>query len=174
MAIKLFQSEFQRDIDEVFVLDNPEPIAAASIGQVYKATLRSNGAKVAIKIQRPNCEDAIAIDLFVLRWYAQLFQRMLALLGRNIDLVSVIDDFGDLIYREIDYNAEAVNAQRFTELYSDISEIFVPKIYTQWSSSKVLTMEWVDGCRLTNEKGLQAIGAKSSQLVDILVECSLR
>ena len=72
-----------------------------------------------------------------LRWYASLFQRILAVLGRNIDLVSIIDDFGELIYREIDYRAEAVNAQRFAELYSNVPDVFVPKIYTLYSSSKV-------------------------------------
>jgi aarF domain-containing kinase len=70
---------------------------------VYKASLRSNGAKVAIKIQRPNCEEAIAVDLFVLRWYALRIQSIFRMLNRDIDIVSVIDDFGDLIYRELDY-----------------------------------------------------------------------
>ena len=69
--------------------------------------------------------------------YASITQSALASLGRNIDLVSVIDDFGDLIYREIDYRAEAVNAQRFAELYASIPDVFVPKIYTGLSTSKV-------------------------------------
>ena len=69
--------------------------------------------------------------------YASLTQKALAALGRNIGLVSVIDDFGDLIYREIDYRAEAVNAQRFAELYASIPDVFVPKIYTGLSTSKV-------------------------------------
>ena len=63
--MSLFKSEFDRDLDEVFELESLRPVAAASIGQVYKASLKSNGAKVAIKIQRPNCEAAIAVDLFV-------------------------------------------------------------------------------------------------------------
>ena len=82
-----------------------------------------------------------------MRWYAGLTQKILTALQRDIDLISVIDDFGELIYREIDYRAEAVNAQRFAELYSNIPDVFVPKIYTTLSTSKVLTMEWVDGAR---------------------------
>jgi predicted unusual protein kinase regulating ubiquinone biosynthesis (AarF/ABC1/UbiB family) len=97
---------------------------------------------VAIKIQRPNCEENIAVDLYVMRWYAQQIQKILRLLNRDLDLVSIIDDFGDLIYREIDYRAEAVNAQRFAELYASIPDVFVPKVYTDLSTSKVLTMEW--------------------------------
>jgi len=108
----------------------------------YLLRTLSNGAKVAIKIQRPNCEENIAVDLYVLRWYAQQIQKVLRLLNRDLDLVSIIDDFGDLIYREIDYRAEAVNAQRFAELYASIPDVFVPKVYTDLSTSKVLTMEW--------------------------------
>jgi ABC1 atypical kinase-like domain len=138
-AISLFEAELGQSFDDVFDLDTEtsQPIAAASIGQVYKGRLRSNGAKVAIKIQRPYCEESIAVDMFIMRWYASLTQRALKALGRNIDLVSVIDDFGDLIYREIDYRAEAVNAQRFAELYASIPDVFVPKIYTDLSTSKV-------------------------------------
>lgn len=102
-AIALFESELGVPFNEVFDVTSINPIAAASIGQVYKATLRRNGAQVAIKIQRPNVEEAIAVDLFVMRWYAEQVQNILARLDRNIDLVSVIDDFGEIIYREIDY-----------------------------------------------------------------------
>jgi predicted unusual protein kinase regulating ubiquinone biosynthesis (AarF/ABC1/UbiB family) len=138
-AISLFEQELGQSFDDVFELDTEtsQPIAAASIGQVYKGTLKSNGAKVAIKIQRPYCEESIAVDMFIMRWYASLTQKALEALGRSIDLVSVIDDFGDLIYREIDYRAEAVNAQRFAELYASIPDVFVPKVYTDLSTSKV-------------------------------------
>ena len=174
MAEKLFESELGMKFDDVFDLEQREPVAAASIGQVYKGILRKNGAKVAIKVQRPNCEDAIAIDLYILRFYSGILQNILKYLKRDIDLVSVIDDFGEIIYREIDYRAEAVNAQRFAELYANIPNIFVPKVYTDLSTSKVLTMEWVDGCRLTDKESLTAMGLDSSKLVDTLVQCSLR
>ena len=147
-AYKQFESELNCTFADIIELEFPDPIAAASIGQVYKGRLKSNGAEVAIKIQRPGCEELIAIDLFILRWYAQLVQRLLlVVLKRDIDLVAIIDDFGELIYREIDYRAEAVNAQRFAELYSTIPLVFVPKVYTALSTSKVLVMEWVDGAR---------------------------
>lgn len=68
-AVALFQKEMKIRFDDVFVLDFPEPVAAASIGQVYKGRLKSNNLKVAIKIQRPNCEESVAVDLFILRMY---------------------------------------------------------------------------------------------------------
>lgn len=173
-AFKLFESELGFPFSEVMELDSLEPIAAASIGQVYKGRLKSNGAQVAIKIQRPGCEELIAVDLFILRWYAQLVQKVINLLKRDIDLVSIIDDFGELIYREIDYRAEAVNAQRFAELYSTIPDVFVPKIYTSLSTGKVLVMEWVDGARLNDRRRLEEMGLDPSKLIDTLVQCSLR
>ncbi|KAJ1397487.1 ABC1 family-domain-containing protein, partial [Ochromonadaceae sp. CCMP2298] len=126
-AVALFESELGLPFEDVFELDTPKPIAAASIGQVYKGTLKTNGAKVAIKIQRPKCEDSVAVDLYILRWYAQRVQGVLGLLGRDVNLVSIIDDFGELLYRELDYRAEAVNAQRFAELYASFPDVFVPK-----------------------------------------------
>jgi len=174
MAEALFESELGVKFDDVFILESRDPVAAASIGQVYKGRLRKNGAQVAIKIQRPNCEDAIAIDLYILRFYSGILQSILKYLKRDINLVSVIDDFGEIIYREIDYRAEAVNAQRFAELYANIPNIFVPKVYTDLSTSKVLTMEWVDGCRLTDKESLTAMGLDSTKLVDTLVQCTLR
>ncbi|RYG66472.1 hypothetical protein EON64_09665 [archaeon] len=74
--------------------------------------------------------------------YAARLQSILKLLRRDVDLVSVVDDFGEVLYREIDYRAEAINAQRFAELYASIKDVYVPKVYTSLSTRKVLVMEW--------------------------------
>ena len=104
--------------DDAFELLEAEPIAAASIGQVYKARLIKEDVVVALKVQRPRCAEIIALDLYILRWWAQLGTSTLsAVFDRNLDLVSVIDDFGRLIYQEIDYAAERKNARRFGDLY---------------------------------------------------------
>ena len=174
-ALDQFEAEIGLPFDEVFEFSMPlEPVAAASIGQVYKGRLKSNGAEVAIKIQRPDCMASISTDLFVLRWYSGLAERLLKAVGRDISLVSVIDDFGELIYREMDYRAEAINAQRFAELYASIPDVFVPKVYPDLSTAKVLTMEWVEGARLSDKVAISRMGLDSSKFVDILVQCSLR
>lgn len=173
-AILLLEEELGMRFEEAFEIDSYEPVAAASIGQVYRGRLRSNGAEVAIKVQRPNCEAIIRTDLYILRWYSNFAQNLLKLVGRDINLVSVIDDFGELIYREMDYRAEAVNAQRFAELYASIPDVFVPKVYTGLSTSKVLTMEWVNGARLSDKSSIDRMGLDSEKFVDILVQCSLR
>ena len=129
-----------RNFTDVFTLLVDEPVAAASIGQVYKARLR-NGKVVALKVQRPDCERVVALDLFVLRWWARLGTSFFVrAFGRDLDLVSVVDDFGALIYREIDYRAEARNARQFAKLYQGYENtIRVPEIYDELTTSTVLT-----------------------------------
>jgi len=174
-AFEIVRQELGVPFDEVFELVEPEPIAAASIGQVFKGRLVANGDLVAIKIQRPGCEEIISVDLYIMRWYAGLLTWLLEKLGRKINLVSVIDDFGELIYREIDYTAEASNAQLFGDLYAQIPDVYVPKVYPDLSSTRILTMEWIEGVRLVDAAAVREIcGREPSELVDILVQCSLR
>lgn len=175
VAFATVEKELNIKFDDVFELINNDPVAAASIGQVYKARLRSNNDLVALKIQRPNCEEVIALDLYVLRWWSGIGTRIMRLLNRDIDLENIIDDFGVLIYRELDYVAEAANAQRFNELYSGIvKDVFVPKVYSDLTTNKVLTMEWVDGVRLTDTETLEILGLDRRKLVDTLVQCSMK
>ncbi len=177
IAFRIVEEELKKKFDEVFELVEKEPIAAASIGQVYKARLKKNGQTVALKIQRPNTENIVELDLYVLRWWGGVYNAIFRLLGRDIDLQSVMDDFGALLYAEIDYIAEAANARRFSELYAQdvaIAGVFVPKIYSELTTRKVLTMEWVDGFRLTDSESLEAFNLDRKKLVDTLVQCSLR
>jgi len=176
LAFKTVEEELGvENFFDVFDLEESEPIAAASIGQVYKGRLKANGDLVAIKIQRPNCEEIIALDLYVLRWWSGIYNKIFQLLNRDINVQSIIDDFGELIYREIDYVAEAANAQRFNELYASVSEqVFVPKVYSDLTTRKVLVMEWVDGYRLTDSASLARLNLDKSKLVDTLVQSSIR
>jgi len=175
LAFATVEEELGVGFDDVFELEQEEPIAAASIGQVYKGRLRANGDTVAIKIQRPNCEEIIALDLYVLRWWSGIYNKIFQLLKRDVNVQSIIDDFGELIYREIDYVAEAANAQRFNELYASVAEqVFVPKVYSDLTTRKVLVMEWVDGSRLTDSTYLEQYNLDRSKLVDTLVQSSIR
>jgi hypothetical protein len=174
IALETVEKELGMPFNQIFELVEEEPVAAASIGQVYKARLLSNGDIVALKIMRPGCEEIIALDLYVLRWWSGIYNKIFEYLKRDIDVQSIIDDFGELIYREIDYIAEAANAQRFNELYAGVTDVFVPKIYSELTTSKVLTMEWVDGFRLTDNASLAAYGLNRKKLVNTLVQCSLR
>lgn len=174
LALATVEQELGVDFNDVFELEQEEPVAAASIGQVYKARLKANGDLVALKIQRPRCEEIISLDLYILRWWSGLYNEIFRILNRDINVQSIIDDFGELIYREIDYIAEAANAQRFNELYAGVTDVFVPKVYSDLTTRKVLVMEWVDGFRLTDAANLDRYGLDRRKLVDTLVQCSLR
>eukprot|EP00978_Attheya_sp_CCMP212_P019760 scaffold55676_cov48-Attheya_sp.AAC.1 len=135
LAFQTVEQELGKSFTDIFELIGTEPVAAASIGQVYKARLVSNGDLVALKIQRPRCEQIIALDLYVLRWWSGVYNKIFEVFDRDINVQSIIDDFGTLIYREIDYVAEAANAQRFSELYASIPDVFVPKVYSDLTTS---------------------------------------
>ena len=173
-AFAILEAELGRPSEEAFRAISPEPVAAASLGQVYRAELRRDGTPVAIKILRPGVEATIALDLHILRSYSMILTKLTRLLGRDLDLVSVIDDFGRLIYAEIDYGVEASNARRFQALYGGIPNVSSPTIHPDLSTRRVLTMEWIDGVRITDLDALRARGHKPAALVDTLVQCSMR
>ncbi|GJQ12727.1 hypothetical protein GpartN1_g4518.t1 [Galdieria partita] len=170
VAFGLIESQLKKPIAEIFAKIEPEPVAVASIGQVYKAYLR-NGEAVAVKVQRPECEKIIALDIYILRQLSGTLSKALKMLRRDINLQSVIEEFGKLIYEEIDYISEARNGERFRQLYSSIPDVYVPKIYWEYTRDKVLTMEWIDGTRLTDT---DKYGMDASRLVETLVRCSLK
>mmetsp|Transcript_21397 Transcript_21397/g.67123 ORF Transcript_21397/g.67123 Transcript_21397/m.67123 type:complete len:788 (-) Transcript_21397:199-2562(-) len=181
VALRIVEESLRLErFDEVYDLLQDEPVAAASIGQVYRARLKEDESIVALKVQRPGCEEIIALDLFILRWWARQIRDVLrAAFDRDLDLVSVIDDFGEIIYREIDYVAEAENAVKFASLYGsgDLFPVKVPKVYAELTTNDVLTMEWVDGTRLVDGTALRDLTGDAqapARLVDTLVQCSLR
>jgi predicted unusual protein kinase regulating ubiquinone biosynthesis (AarF/ABC1/UbiB family) len=147
------------------------PIAAASLGQVYKGKLWS-GETVAIKVQRPGLADSIALDLHVVRtlciWAQANFKQI------RSNLVSIVDEFAERIFEEMDYENEGRNAERFAELYGSMQDIYVPSIYWQYTGRRVLTMEWITGTKLTNLEAVAAQGLNATYLVEIGVQCSLR
>lgn len=171
IAFNLIEEELGQPVEEVFESIDPTPVAAASIGQVYSAILKGTREKVAVKVQRPDCEQIIAMDIYILRNLSGTLNRILKLTGRDIDLQSIIEEFGKLIYKEIDYLSEARNAERFLELYGDLPGVDVPRIYWRYTKRRVITMEWMEGSRLTSEALTKD---RSEELVRAMVQCSLR
>lgn len=132
------------DPDTVFSEFNREPVASASLAQVYFARLRENGQAVAVKIQRPGLQKTIEADFEFLRWFArQAHQRIEDL--RPYNLPAVIDELHDGIERELDFRVEARNASLFLlNLAPDVA-VCAPRPIEAWSSRAVLVMEWIDG-----------------------------
>ncbi|MEA5462308.1 ABC1 kinase family protein [Leptothoe sp. PORK10 BA2] len=172
VAERIIEKELGRTSDEVYSHISPEPVAAASLGQVYKARLYT-GEQVAVKVQRPGLVPIICRDLYLMRWAAGWIAPWLPLnLGH--DLTLIVDEFGGKLFEEIDYLNEGRNAEAFAANFSDDPRVKVPSIYWRHTNTRVLTMEWIDGIKLTDIERVKAAGLDSDELVGIGVSSGLR
>jgi len=171
IAYQFIEEELGAPPTEIYAELSAQPIAAASLGQVYKGKLKT-GEEVAIKVQRPDLRERITIDLYILRNLAGWVQRKVKRV--RSDLVGILDELGDRIFEEMDYIHEGENAERFFELYGNMKDIYVPKIYWEYTNRRVLTMEWINGLKLTQPEKIAALGINARYLIEIGVQCSLR
>jgi predicted unusual protein kinase regulating ubiquinone biosynthesis (AarF/ABC1/UbiB family) len=171
IAYQFIQEELGGSPDQIYAELSAEPIAAASLGQVYKGKLKT-GEDVAVKIQRPDLRESITIDLYILRRLAGWAQKKIKKV--RSDLVGILDELGDRIFEEMDYVHEGQNAERFFELYGHMKDVYVPKIYWEYTNRRVLTMEWINGTKLTNTEEITAQGIDARYLIEVGVQCSLR
>lgn len=146
-AFDLIEAELGRPVTEIYRDISPEPVAAASIGQVYRGHLWS-GEEVAIKVQRPGLVHTFTLDLFLLRQFVLRFGSWLPL-HLSYQLSLIVDEFGAKLFEELDYGNEARNAERFARNFQDSDKVKVPQIYGAYSSTQVLTLEWIEGYKLT-------------------------
>ena len=171
-AFQIIERELGLPISEVYKYISPTPVAAASLGQVYKATLMT-GEEVAIKVQRPNLIPTITLDLYVIRKLVTWISPFLPLnLGQNLD--TVVDEFGIKLFEEIDYVNEASNAERFASYFAGDRHVKVPVIYRRFSTRYVLTLEWINGIKLTDTAAIAAAGLNTDELVKIGVLAGMR
>ncbi len=172
IAFEIIESELGCPLDSAYRDISPNPVAAASLGQVYRGILHS-GEEVAIKVQRPNLRPLLSLDLYLMRWMASWLAPWLPLnLGH--DLTLIVDEFGTKLFEEIDYLNEANNAEKFALNFDGDPEVKVPVIYRKYSSQRVLTLEWINGIKLTDVAKLQAAGLDADKLVKIGVTSGLR
>ncbi len=169
-AMELIEEDLNKKIEEVFLTIDKEPISAASLGQVHKAVLK-NQEVVAVKVQRPGLREQITLDLYIVRNIANWLKNNIGLI--RSDLVALIDELGIRVFEEMDYLNEAENAEKFRSFHLHNSKIAVPKIYKEITSRRVLTMEWIDGIKLTNLEGVKKLGIDPNKMIDIGVQCSL-
>jgi predicted unusual protein kinase regulating ubiquinone biosynthesis (AarF/ABC1/UbiB family) len=171
VAFQFIEEELGDRPENIYAEISDHPVAAASLGQVYKARLKT-GEQVAVKVQRPGLARRITLDLYILR-------RLAAFATNNIDmvrsdLVGIMDEFGSRIFEEMDYTQEGRNAERFAKLYGQMKDIYVPSIYWEYTQRRVLTMEWIVGTKLTQAEAIREQGIDAAYLVEVGVQCSLR
>ncbi len=158
---------------DLFLSIERRPLAAASLGQVYRARLK-DGAEVVVKVQRPNLPDIIRLDMTVLRTLAAYVERRPGLL-KAADWPSVVEEFGAMLMEETDYEKEIENAERFRENFAMWRrDIHIPKIYPELSSRRVITMEYVAGVKPTDLESLRRAGFDPAQKMTMLVRTYLK
>lgn len=171
-AFSCIERELGMSLDSIFSSISPSPIAAASLGQVYKARLKYSGQLVAVKVQRPGIEEAVGLDFYLIRGVGFLINRYVDFI--TSDVVALIDEFARRVYQELNYVQEGKNARRFKKLYADKEDVLVPDIFWDYTSAKVLTMDWVDGVKLNEQEAIERQGLKLLDLVNTGIQCSLR
>ena len=163
IALATIERELGAPADQLFEQFPDFPVAAASLGQVYKAQL-SDGHWVAVKVQRPNLPWILRRDLVIIRLLAVLTAPLLPL-NLGFGLGDIIDEFGSTLFEEIDYRLEANNAERFADLFANQSEVTVPRVERFLSSEHVLTTQWINGTKLQERQALEARNLDPAALI---------
>lgn len=171
LAMACIEEDLGAPVDDIYESLEREPISAASLGQVHRGVLK-NGQRVAVKVQRPGLREQITLDLYIVRNIAAWLNTNIGLI--RSDLVALIDELGRRVFEEMDYLNEASNAERFSELHRHNPRIAVPLIFKEATSRRVLTMEWIDGVKLTNLEAVRKLGIDPDDMVEVGVSCSLQ
>lgn len=153
---KLIESQLKRPVTDIFLSLDENPRAAASLAQVHRAKLLS-GEDVAVKVQRIDVDKVIENDIRILREFAGLVERRIPE-SRRYEPCGLVDDFARSIRHELDFVREGLNIDRFRKHFSDSPIIYIPKVYWELTTSKVLTLEYIDGIKITDVASLDAAG----------------
>jgi predicted unusual protein kinase regulating ubiquinone biosynthesis (AarF/ABC1/UbiB family) len=171
-AISIIESELGKSVYNAFVDFEPEPIAAASLGQVHRARLHT-GEDVVVKVQRPHLETIFNLDLEVSHKLVRFANRFLPG-ARKYKLEEIYQEFFELLYLEIDYVHEGKNADRFRENFKDYARVVVPKIYWQYSTRRILTLEYRPGTKIDDRHTLEANNINTQELIQLGITCYLK
>jgi predicted unusual protein kinase regulating ubiquinone biosynthesis (AarF/ABC1/UbiB family) len=154
-AFAIIEKELGRSLHEAYVEIDSEPIAAASLGQVYRARLHT-GQEVAVKVQRPNLESTISFDIAILFRLVKLTNRFFPKANENADWEGMLREFHSTIFEEMDYVKEGRNADRFRFNFRTWRAVRVPKIYWSHTNTRVLTLDFIRGTKVVDLEGLRA------------------
>ncbi len=152
----LIEAEFKASLADTFLDFETVPVAAASIAQVHKATLKT-GEKVIVKVQRPNIGETIETDIAILNAIARLMLRYVPE-SKYFDPEGIVTEFSRTVRKELDFLAEAKNAQRFKRNFKGNDDVCIPAVYPDLISSKVLVMERIEGVRIDDITAIDALG----------------
>lgn len=147
VACKLIYDELGATPAALFDSMEMQPVAGASLGMVFKAIVE--GTPVAVKVQRPEVAENIALDCYIVRCLAHAAT---LLLGSRTDFRQAVDEYASRLFEELDYKNELRNMDKFRQLYGHLPGIYLPKAFPTYCSRKILVTEWVDGVKLIDEQ----------------------
>lgn len=162
LAREIIEKELGKPMREVFLYFDEKPIGSASIGQVHRARL-STGEDVVVKVQRPNAKKQIVADLSLIREFVKLTENYFVKAG-ILNPLEIVDTFAKSLQNELDYFTEARNLEQFKQLYRDHDELYVPKPYRDLTTKKVLTTEFISGCKVSDIPTLKSWGLRPSDI----------
>ncbi len=172
-AVKeLVETEFGRPIEEVYPVFNPVSQAAASLAQAHEAELVT-GEKVIAKVQRPGIEELINIDLATFTYLMEGIRRFTSA-GERFDIEGLVDEFQRVLGEELDFLREAASAERFAENFRRDPHVRVPKVYHDYSTDRIVTLERIRGVKINDFDGLSAAGVDRKELARTLVDIYVR
>lgn len=166
------ETELGRPLEEVFARFDKQSMAAASIGQVHRATLR-DGEEVVVKVQRPDVESVIEIDLEILLHLATLVEKHVED-WRVYGPRRIVEEFARVLERELDFTTEATHLQRFAREFSDDETVYVPKVYRALTTRRVLTLEYLDVIPVTDREALLRAGLDPKEIARRGTELTLK
>jgi len=175
VAVAQIEAELGGPLGQFFSEISEEPVAAASLAQVYRARLQSTGEVVAIKVQRPAVLETVSKDLYVLRRAAAVYQGVVERFApqQRTDYEALLNEWAVGFYTELNFMNEAANQMKFRELLKGTG-LYVPKVYMEYTTRRVLVSEWVDGDKLSNsspeEIGRLIPAAQEAFLIQLLQE----
>jgi predicted unusual protein kinase regulating ubiquinone biosynthesis (AarF/ABC1/UbiB family) len=172
-AFARIESELGRPLTECFAEIDSEPVASASLGQVYRARL-ATGQEVAVKVQRPELEQIISFDIAVLYKLVKLVNRYFPKANENADWEGMLREFHATVFEEMDYVKEGRNADRFRYNFRSWRVIRVPKIYWSHTRRRVLTLEFIRGTKVTDIEALRARRISPVKVNRLLVRTYLK
>jgi ubiquinone biosynthesis protein len=168
LAQKIVEDELGHPIKTLFSSFTVKPIAGASIAQVHKARMK-DGTKVAVKVQRPDIRKVIELDLAILHDLARFTEKNVTDLS-GMNPVGVVEEFSATLLQELDFTHEAENAARYRRQFKDNPHIKVPEIFDEYSTTRVLTMEFISGISVVDPEALISAGIDPTELADNLAD----
>ncbi|MDO5823319.1 AarF/ABC1/UbiB kinase family protein [Methanobrevibacter sp.] len=167
---EVIEEELDQPIENVYSYIDENPLGSASIGQVYKAKLKSTGEEIAIKVQKPNSRDIIESDIKIMKFLAKRIDKFIST-TKSFNLPAIVSEFERSILKEINYLEEVMNMQNLENNFRNISYVRIPKAYVEYCGEKLITMELIKGVTVTdliegdyphiNKKAIANYGLKS-------------